>query len=68
MRKLILFLILILPVIGFTQDGTGQLTIAATGGVTINTEVGYNLNAQYAMASMVKVGSDTWRLSGSLKV
>lgn len=54
--------------IGFTQDGSGQLTIAATGGVTIRTEVGYNLNAQYAMASMVKVATDTWRLSGSLKV
>jgi hypothetical protein len=54
--------------IAFAQDGAGQLTIAADGGVTIKTEVGYNLNAQNAMASMVKVANDTWRLSGSLKV
>lgn len=54
--------------IAFTQDGTGQLTIAAAGGVTIRTAVGYNLNSQYSMASMVKVATDTWRLSGDLKV
>ncbi len=54
--------------VGFTQDGAGQLTIAAGVGVTIKTEVGLNLNTQYAMASAVKTDTDEWRLSGSLKV
>ena len=53
--------------ISVVQLGTGTLTIAGASGVTITKEVGLNLNAQYAMASLYKSGTDTWRITGSLK-
>ena len=52
--------------IGLCQDGTGQLTINGPG-VTIKSESGLIMNAQYAMAGLVKIATDTWRLCGSLK-
>jgi hypothetical protein len=53
--------------ISFVQTGAAQLSIAAASGVTIATEVGLKLNAINAMASIIKVATDTWRLTGSLK-
>lgn len=53
--------------ISFVQTGAAQLSIAAASGVTIATEVGLKLNAVNAMASIIKVGTDSWRLTGSLK-
>lgn len=53
-------------VISVCQIGAGQTTIAATGGVVINTEVGLNITAQYGFATLIKTGTDTWILSGSL--
>lgn len=54
-------------VIMISQIGAGATTIAATGGVTLSTEVGLILNAQYAMASLVKIATDQWLVTGSLK-
>jgi|TARA_Y100000310_G_C20699561_1_gene828483 hypothetical protein len=42
-------------------------TIVAAGGVTINSENGLILNAQYAVASITKIAADTWVAYGSLK-
>jgi hypothetical protein len=53
--------------ISFVQTGAAQLSIAGASGVTVSTEVGLKLNAVNAMASIIKVGTDTWRLTGSLK-
>ena len=53
--------------VSFVQSGAAQLSIAAASGVTISTEVGLKLNAVNAMASIIKVGTNTWRLTGSLK-
>ena len=53
--------------ISFVQTGVAQLSIAAASGVAIATEVGLKLNAVNAMASIIKVGTDSWRLTGSLK-
>jgi len=50
------------------QTGAGETTIAATGGVTINSEGSkLKLNAQWAGATLIKRASDTWILIGSLK-
>lgn len=52
----------------FQQDGSGVLTLAAGVGVTIKSENSWlKLAAQYAMASITKVDTNEWLLSGSLK-
>ena len=49
------------------QKGAGTTTIAAGSGVTINSEGGaLDLNAQYAAATLIKEGTDTWYLVGSI--
>jgi hypothetical protein len=50
------------------QTGAGETTIAGAGGVTINSEGSrFKLNAQWAAATLVKRGTDTWVAIGSLK-
>jgi len=53
--------------VAFFQVSTGQLTISPYSGVTIYTENGYNLNAQYSLAAILKIDTDTWVLTGALK-
>jgi hypothetical protein len=51
------------------QFGVGQTTITGSPGVTILSEGSkYITKAQYAVASLIKVGADTWLLSGNLTV
>ena len=49
------------------QIGSGATTIVAGTGVTIRAEVGLVLNAQYAVAKLVKVATNEWIAYGSLK-
>jgi len=53
--------------ISLYQDGTGLLTLVAGSGVTIRSELGLKCNAQYSMAALVKVGTNTWIATGALK-
>jgi hypothetical protein len=54
--------------IDIIQTGAGETTIAATGGVTINSEGSkLKLNAQWAGATLIKRATNTWILIGSLK-
>lgn len=48
------------------QTGTGQLTIVAPIGVTINTAETLILRKQHSTCSLVKVGTDTWDLVGDM--
>ena len=53
------------------QEGAGQVTIAAEAGVTIRTEVGYNIKGQYGLATLVFIeddgeGVELWSLCGSM--
>lgn len=52
--------------IDLRQLGAGQVTVAAAGGVTINATPGLKISAQYGGAQLVKVGTDTWVLTGDL--
>lgn len=54
-------------VVAFSQDGTGQLTIAPGAGVTIKAAIGLRLNTQYSLASAYQAATDVWRLGGDLK-
>ena len=48
------------------QTGSGQTTVVATGGVTINATPGLKLRAQWSSATLIKRGTDTWVLIGDL--
>lgn len=47
-----------------TQLGTGQTTVAAGVGVTINTTETLLSRGQYAMMALIKVGTNAWLLTG----
>lgn len=49
------------------QDGAGQTTIAATGGVTIRTPETLKLRKQWGKATLIKRATDTWNLEGNLE-
>jgi hypothetical protein len=51
------------------QPGAGQTTVSPAGGVTLNSRgSAFKLAGQYAYATLVKVASDTWELSGDITV
>lgn len=51
------------------REGAGQTTIAAGVGVTINTADGaLNLRVQHSVATLIKVATNTWVLSGDIIV
>lgn len=52
--------------IDLLQMGTGQVTVAPGTGVTINTVSGLSLSSQYATATLLKISTDAWVISGSL--
>jgi hypothetical protein len=49
-----------------TQIGTGQVTVAAAGGVTLNYTPGTKTRAQWSQAMLLKRATDSWILSGDL--
>ena len=55
-------------VITFVRVGTGEVTISGDSGVTVNTSVGSRLRVQWSTATLRKRATDTWLLSGDLKV
>jgi ribosomal protein L35AE/L33A len=53
--------------IDLSQYGAGQTTIVPTSGVTIrSTNSWVKLNARYAAATLIKIGTDEWYLFGNL--
>jgi hypothetical protein len=50
--------------ISLLQTGAGQMTVVATGGVTINATPGLKLRAQWSSATLIKRATDTWVLVG----
>lgn len=54
--------------IDIIQTGAGETSFVAGSGVTLNSDSGkLKINAQWAAASLVKRGTDTWVLIGALK-
>jgi hypothetical protein len=54
--------------ISLLQTGAGQMTVVATGGVTINATPGLKLRAQWSSATLIKRAENTWVLVGDLAV
>jgi hypothetical protein len=52
--------------ISLLQTGAGQMTVVATGGVTINATPGLKLRAQWSSATLIKRATNTWVLVGDL--
>ena len=52
--------------INILQTGSGQTTIVATGGVTINATPGLKLRTQWSYATLIKRATDTWVLVGDI--
>lgn len=48
------------------QMGTGQVTIAAQPGVTLRATPGLKISAQYGVATVTKIDTDEWLVSGNL--
>lgn len=48
------------------QTGTGQVTIAGAGGVTVNATPGLKLRTQWSSATLLKRASNTWLAFGDL--
>jgi hypothetical protein len=48
------------------QTGTGQITIAGAGGVTVNATPGLKLRTQWSSATLLKRASNTWLVFGDL--
>lgn len=55
-------------VIEVFQQGAGQVTITAGGGVTIRSRNGLKCAGQYAVASLRKRGTDEWVCAGDTSV
>jgi len=52
--------------INILQTGTGQTTVAATSGVTINATPGLKLRARWSSATLIKRAENVWVLAGDL--
>jgi hypothetical protein len=48
------------------QYGAGQVTVSGDTGVTVRFTPTNKLRAQYSTASLIKLGTDEWLLSGDL--
>ena len=55
-------------VITIIRVNTGEVTIAGDTGVTVNNSVGNRLRDQWSTATLRKRATDTWLLSGDIKV
>jgi len=53
-------------IVNVSQWGGGQTTIAAAGGVALRVIPGLKMIGQFAVASLVKVATDEWLVSGNL--
>jgi hypothetical protein len=52
--------------IHIVQVGSGQTTVVASAGVTINTATTLKLRAQWSAATLIKRAENTWVLAGDL--
>lgn len=50
------------------QSGAGQVTVAGDAGVTVNGKPGLKLSGQWATATLIYRGSNTWLLTGNTAV
>jgi hypothetical protein len=52
--------------ITLAQFGVGQVTVAGSGGVTVNGTPGLKLRTQYSTATLIQTATDNWLLAGDI--
>lgn len=52
--------------VDIVQWGTGQVTLAPAGGVTLLGNPGLRTNGQYSVVTVIKMATDTWLAAGAL--
>jgi hypothetical protein len=50
------------------QSGTGQATVVGDTGVSVNSSNGLKTRAQYSVATVIKVGVNSWVLIGDTQI
>jgi hypothetical protein len=50
------------------NKGAGQVTVAGDAGVTVNSSNGLKLRAQYSVATLIKLDTNTWVLIGDTQI
>jgi hypothetical protein len=50
------------------NKGAGQVTVAGDAGVTVNASSGLKLRAQYSVATLIKLDTNTWVLIGDTQI
>ena len=50
------------------NKGAGQVTVAGDTGVTVNSSNGLKLRAQYSVATLIKLDTNTWVLIGDTEI
>jgi hypothetical protein len=50
------------------NKGAGQVTVAGDTGVTVNSSNGLKLRAQYSVATLIKLDTNTWVLIGDTQI
>ena len=51
--------------VNLLQTGAGQITVAGGSGVTVNPTAKLKLNGQYAIATLIKIDTNSWVLVGN---
>lgn len=54
--------------VNFMQLGAGEVSVTGASGVSVSSPNGYKTRAQYSLATVVKLGSDSWVLIGDIEV
>lgn len=52
--------------VSIMQTGVGQVTVVGASGVTVTASPGLKLGGQWAIATLLKRGTDSWVLMGNL--
>ena len=52
--------------LNIVQTGSGQITVTAGSGVTVNSSSGLKMRTQWSEATLVKRATDTWVIAGDL--
>jgi len=51
-----------------TRRGAGEVTVAGASGVTLRSDASKSkIRSQYTAATLIKIGSDEWMLTGNIK-
>lgn len=54
--------------VNFMQLGAGEVSVTGASGVSVSSPNGYKTRAQYSLATVIKLGTDSWVLIGDIEV